>query len=760
MTASERARLSTFVNDVAHGNIQTFAGDEMGGEYTTTLEVLGLEDVKGLAATAFSSGVIRADGSKWDEVVNVLSELVANQHAPVAKYDPDQPRDEGGKWTSGGGDGGGDPAPLLPSGRPTAAGVEATHDALFKNLLEEYDSGALKDAVATDITERLMDAGIPRNVLSEGVLAFGQMVETWWDTDEVAYQLADLVVKQWADTSGDTDPWSIGIQRIANELFGDQMPDGAVMNHLLLPRDLVPIADKVAGNEAIRAVVQAQYDATQTYLREQGIEQLTLARGVALTDAQDRAFEQQGVTVGQAVEGDVRLQPLSSFTTNLRIANTFANDAGDGMVLVTTVAARDVFSFPRTGNGCLGEREVVVLGGTRPARIALAAPSATRFEEAFKARLVLDVDAELKNADWPKRTDDTKNHPRTAVAKFDPDQPRDEGGKWTSGGGGEAAGEDAAAAASTPHFADTAVADTALFGQVTDFDLQRAEYKAAVQRNLAAKLAQAGVSRRDLEVGAALFIASGAPNWTDVSVAGRSDEELQNRLCRAVVDQWAMSSGDARPLSIGVQLAAYEQFMDRGLASNATVEHYRVPDQTWATAELVAKNPAVRAVLEAQYEATQAYLAERGISELTLLRGYRPTAADRETGIHDIPARQAATITTQLAPLSSFTTRDDVATGFAEGGRDGLVLMAKVPAREVFSLPFTGNGCLPEREVVVFGGYRTVRAYNWERKPDEEWLAEAMKRADRRRKVLRLDEDLANADWPKRTPDVTADLDA
>lgn len=43
----------------------------------------------------------------------------------------------------------------------------------------------------------------------------------------------------------------------------------------------------------------------------------------------------------------------------------------------------------------------------------------------------MNLDANLKNADWPKRTPD---HFEDLVKKFDPSEPRDTKGRWTKGG--------------------------------------------------------------------------------------------------------------------------------------------------------------------------------------------------------------------------------------------------------------------------------------------------------------------------------------
>lgn len=116
-----------------------------------------------------------------------------------------------------------------------------------------------------------------------------------------------------------------------------------------------------------------------------------------------------------------------------------------------------------------------------------------------------------------------------------------------------------------------------------------------------------------------------------------------------------------------------------------------------------------RAVVRAQYDLTQRYLAEQSISEVTVSRGMWfatdgsfPAWVPPEKG-----ARHSADVT--LNPAASFTVRSEVASYFArrEWDEDEYVsvrLHGTVPAARVLSLPRTGMGCLAEEELVVIGG--------------------------------------------------------
>jgi hypothetical protein len=104
--------------------------------------------------------------------------------------------------------------------------------------------------------------------------------------------------------------------------------------------------------------------------------------------------------------------------------------------------------------------------------------------------------------------------------------------------------------------------------------------------------------------------------------------------------------------------------------------------------------------LRAMYDQTQAMFQEAGIREVVLYRGQTATQAElsalSESGIN-IPLRPNA--------MESWSLDADVAKGFAVGrGAGGYVQAAVFPIERVLATPFTGYGCLNEKEVVVLGG--------------------------------------------------------
>jgi len=97
-------------------------------------------------------------------------------------------------------------------------------------------------------------------------------------------------------------------------------------------------------------LVRDVYTQTQKFLKENGVTELTLHRGIG---------EYRG-SLSKRTNNEVEItdRVLSSWTTELGSAMIF----GDSIV-TTTVPASDVFSMARLGPGCLPEAEVLLLGG-------------------------------------------------------------------------------------------------------------------------------------------------------------------------------------------------------------------------------------------------------------------------------------------------------------------------------------------------------------------------------------------------------------
>lgn len=236
------------------------------------------------------------------------------------------------------------------------------------------------------------------------------------------------LVDTWACTSADSSDMSLALQQAAMDEFG--LPFEGIY-HPWLARDVANEHQEKIGNvdastekssrrdyqkngAAYRAFLRAQYDATQDFFQKRGIRNLKVYRGyetsMALPDADELI--------------NVKMQPLSSFSTSEGVARLFARswDEGSGRLLTATVPVDHILSTPLTGLGCLSEREAVVLGQPLIATMKAVSrdeaiwkhgqnnedPAMTDawetvdLEKSHRPRQTAHVDADLHNADWTK----------------------------------------------------------------------------------------------------------------------------------------------------------------------------------------------------------------------------------------------------------------------------------------------------------------------------------------------------------------------
>lgn len=123
--------------------------------------------------------------------------------------------------------------------------------------------------------------------------------------------------------------------------------------------------------EGYKAFLQAQYDQTQQYLKDNGIESVFVYRGF-------RDDNRVGGADTEYIDSVVKMQPLSSFSTSYDVAYGFSGSGyspqswgvegleddtvyGLSAVVFAEVPADKIFSTARTGFGCLNEAEIVVL---------------------------------------------------------------------------------------------------------------------------------------------------------------------------------------------------------------------------------------------------------------------------------------------------------------------------------------------------------------------------------------------------------------
>jgi hypothetical protein len=166
------------------------------------------------------------------------------------------------------------------------------------------------------------------------------------------------LVQDWATTSGDNYPPSLAIQESAVKEFGlkatagmkisvGNIGGGTNLNDEADNAKMTAEVSRLVGNygHVYQAFLRAQYTATQEFLKGHEIASVDVYRGMA--------GEPKQTATG------TEMRPLSSNSVSLTEAERFP-----GKIYTATIPAERVLSIPTTGNGCLGEREVVSLGGS------------------------------------------------------------------------------------------------------------------------------------------------------------------------------------------------------------------------------------------------------------------------------------------------------------------------------------------------------------------------------------------------------------
>lgn len=193
----------------------------------------------------------------------------------------------------------------------------------------------------------------------------------------------------------------------------------------------------------------------------------------------------------------------------------------------------------------------------------------------------------------------------------------------------------------------------------------------------------------------------------DVIDADRYRAMHREEMVADMVNAWALNS--AAPRSMAIQLVARDMF---GLERTSLdgVDRLEMAEEI-----LERQRPFVEAFVRGQYDATQEWLRDAGVTHLHVLRGMAWHIMELDDGPPEWarpnrgPGPYEADV--PLRPLSSFTLSPFTAQEFVgqEGDMDwdfqhGVVIDGTVPAERVFALPRTGIGCLDEWEAVILGG--------------------------------------------------------
>lgn len=229
--------------------------------------------------------------------------------------------------------------------------------------------------------------------------------------DNDVYDLVNSLIAAWADTSGDEDSVSLTMQRAFQDEFGiDADPLARSVAYARSggeaddAREILEELYAIRG-EMYQILARLVYEDTQRALDDQGYgphDKILLYRGMAMghqgylrpDDVLGRPSDDpsastrrdsrvhwwlprtvverpDGVRVWVGNEGadqfeaywtaiDPVLQPINSWSISRSTARQFG--PGDGGIVMTAYVPREaIVSFPRTGIGCLGEEEFVVM---------------------------------------------------------------------------------------------------------------------------------------------------------------------------------------------------------------------------------------------------------------------------------------------------------------------------------------------------------------------------------------------------------------
>lgn len=226
-----------------------------------------------------------------------------------------------------------------------------------------------KDAIVHTIADKLRTSDAFKELVrNENLTTYRYANDRFTNT-------VDTLIHAWAVTSCDSNYTSVALQKAAAQEFNLQDYENTWDNKNNYWADNSEVSKEsdamlARSGPGLRAFLAAVYDNTQKYLHAKGIKNITLYRGFSydkkglqndLTDKLEYDRDNYEEKPGQ-YDAQVRLQPLSSFSTSARVARGFNGDTGIPVVIKVRVPVESVFSTAITGTGCLNEEEMVVLG--------------------------------------------------------------------------------------------------------------------------------------------------------------------------------------------------------------------------------------------------------------------------------------------------------------------------------------------------------------------------------------------------------------
>lgn len=302
--------------------------------------------------------------------------------------------------------------------------------------------------------------------------------------------------------------------------------------------------------------------------------------------------------------------------------------------------------------------------------------------------------------------------PKPAAKDYDPSETRDPQGRWTSAGGAAGLEEIGTHIQAAPGSNVEALLTNGKPGINLWDDENRIAAKVDGMRGAAARIL-ANPKRT------AVFVKtfSTPEEWASLDEAARTGRIEQQ--IRADVSRWTHASSDTNPGALAMQKAAQVEFGTRPegyaelLRGNREIGGSGGRPHRGAEGKLGLEEKADaayakygdwnRALLRTMYERTQRRLDRHGITAIHLARGLGGTAKWEQA----IPADgEAHTMAPLMQPISSWSS--DLNISGVYGG--GVHLETVVPASRIIGTPYTGFGSLFEREFIVLDSPGTVEA--------------------------------------------------
>lgn len=232
------------------------------------------------------------------------------------------------------------------------AEMNRAHAWLKENLDDPYGRAEAKNNVTQSISLRLRGNEAFERYADSGV----GPLSSYYDM-KMERAISGLI-DQWAGSSDSGEVWSLALQRAVYTEFG--LEEATLGRWAALEGGRVADAWKLseklfADHElALRAFVRAMYDESQAQLSASGIKELTLYRGMA--------YPRELLPAEKFAPTEIIFQPASSFAADIATANGFVGTNGEPILVAVRVPAERILGSARTGFGCLGENEYVVIG--------------------------------------------------------------------------------------------------------------------------------------------------------------------------------------------------------------------------------------------------------------------------------------------------------------------------------------------------------------------------------------------------------------